>query len=79
MLAFQSDAETKMKLLEDAQSLLDSNLRLNPLVIFGETPDDYYRRTVHSGNIGIIGYAAVHDYVEVALRLPTLSDTVEGF
>lgn len=79
MLAFQSDAETKLESLEDAQSLLDSNLRLDPLVIFGESPDDYYRRTVHSGNIGIIGYAAVHDFVEVALRLPTLSDTVEGF
>lgn len=79
MSTFASEAEDKMELLKETQALLDSNQRMNPLIVFGETPDNYYNRTVHSGNIGTIGFTAVHSYVDLALQLPKLSDTVEGF
>lgn len=69
----------KMELLEQAQALLDSNLRLDPLVIFGEKPDEYFNRTVHAGNIGTIAYASVQHFVDVALTLPRISDTAQGF
>lgn len=69
-----ADAETAK--LKEAQDLLSSNNWLTPLVIFGEKPNDFYNRTVHSGNIGVQGIEAVAQYVDIALTLPTLSDTL---
>jgi hypothetical protein len=79
MIAFQSESEDKLKLLEETQALLDSNQRMSPLILFGESPDDYYNRVVHAGNIGTIAYAGIHNFAEIALALPKISDTVEGF
>ena len=64
------------KQLEEANKLLNSNTRLDPFVIFGETPNDFYNRTVHSGNIGMVGIGAISNYVEIALTLPTLNSTI---
>jgi len=64
------------KLLETAQELLTNKNRLSPLTIFGESPTEYYNRTVHSGNIGIVGIDAISVYVEASVRLPKLSDTL---
>jgi hypothetical protein len=69
----QTEAE---KEFERAQKLLENNTHLNPFVIFGESPDDYYNRTIHSGNVGVIGISAISTYVDQALRLPELSDTL---
>jgi hypothetical protein len=68
------------KLLDTAKELLDGNLHLSPFVIFGETPDAYYNRTVHSGNIGIVGIDAISAFVDIKLKLPELADTlgIEG-
>lgn len=76
--AFEKYKEEQLKLLEAAQDLLDSNVRLDPFVIFGEKPEDYYNRTVHSGNIGVIGIAAISMYVDNALTLPKLNDSFGG-
>lgn len=76
--AFKDEAKEQMKLLDETKALLESSIRLNPLVIFGETPENYYNRTVHSGNIGTIGYQAIESYVDMALTLPTLSDSFGG-
>jgi len=76
--AFSKESEEKMDLLEETKKLLEGSNRLNPLVIFGESPENYYNRTVHSGNVGIIGYRAIESYVDLALTLPTISDTIEG-
>lgn len=74
---FQAQAQEQSALLEQAQSLLDSKSNLlSPLVIFGETPDDFYTRTVHSGNIGMVGIDAIGAYVDTALALPKLTDTI---
>ncbi len=76
---FQKYIKEQTKLLDSTKELLDHHEWLAPLVIFGEKPDDFYQRTVHSGNIGVIGLDAVLSFVDVALTLPTLSDTMHTF
>lgn len=62
--------------LEAGQKLLENDNYLNPFVIFGESPNEFYNRTIHSGNIGTISISAISNYVETALRLPRLDDTL---
>lgn len=66
----------KDKELEDEKKLLEYNNYLSPFVIFGETPTDYYNRTIHSGNIGVLSLAAISNYVDIALTLPKLQQTL---
>lgn len=73
----KTEQEARMEQLERANDLLnDSYLHLAPLIVFGESPDDFYQRTVHSGNIGIVGIEAVASYVDIQLMLPKISDTL---
>ena len=74
---FSLFVEKQTKLLDKAEDLLDSNNLMTPTIIFGETPDQFYERTVHYGNIGILGIDAVQSYVDNALTLPKLSETIE--
>lgn len=62
--------------LKDAQALLNGSIRVDPIIIFGETAHDFYQRTVHSGNIGPIGNDAISSYCDVQLTLPTLTQTL---
>ena len=64
------------KEMERTSKLLDSNNHLSPFVIFGESPNDFYNRTIHSGNIGMNGISAISSYVDIALRLPKLDETI---
>lgn len=73
---FEKFAEEQTKLLDSANELLGGDIVMNPLIIFGESPNDFYQRTVHSGNIGVVGIEAVSSYVDVALRLPDISETL---
>ena len=68
----------KADLLDKANKLLDTSPILSPFVIFGESPNDFYNRTVHSGNIGILGIDSITSYVDIALTLPKINDTLEG-
>jgi hypothetical protein len=68
------------KELERASGLLgstDSNLKnsnIAAILSFYETPDEFYNRTIHQGNIGVISIDAVSSYTANKLRLPkTLS------
>lgn len=74
--SFLADAEKQMDALEEAQSLLDKKTWLSPFVVFGETPEEFFNRTVHSGNIGVLSIEAVTNYVQVALTLPKLVETL---
>lgn len=76
---FEQYVETKTELLEEGQKLLENNSLLSPFVIFGESPHDYYNRTIHSGNIGVLGLDAVGNYVEAALTLPKLHETIGSY
>ena len=78
MDAFNKLAEEKWELLEDAQKLLDTRLKFDPFVVFGESPTQYFTRTIHSGNVGTIVFDLTHNHVDVALRLPTIADTLGG-
>lgn len=73
---FEKYVEEQTKVLESAQDLLNPNARLAPIVVFGESPDEFYQRTVHYGNIGTLGMDAITSFVDVALTLPKLDDTV---
>ena len=73
---FQSFVEDQNAALEKANALLENQNLLSPFVVFGESPTDYYERTTHSGNIGVIGLDAVTSYCDVALTLPKLSQTL---
>lgn len=75
---FGKMVEDQTKLLETAQELLEGNPTLVPLIVFGESPNDFYNRTVHSGNIGVIGIDAVSSFVDNALTLPTLDQSLNG-
>lgn len=48
-----------------------------PDIRLGESPNDLYSRTVHSGNIGVVCYDIVEYFVQTKLTLPTLAD-IEG-
>lgn len=74
--SFGKYVEDQYKLLETAQELLDTHHLLSPFVIFGESPNDFYNRTTHSGNIGVLGISAISSYVDIALTLPKLNDTL---
>lgn len=76
---FDKYVEEQTKLLDAANDLLKTSQVLSPFVIFGENPDDFYKRTVHSGNIGTIGIDAIGNYVERSLTLPQLSSTIGEF
>lgn len=77
--AFSKEQEEQVKLLETAQELLENSVILSPFVIFGEKPQEFYDRTVHSGNIGVVGIDAVSSYVDMALRLPELHETMREY
>lgn len=80
-------AEEKMEELKDIESTLDVDTLLDPsflinatkpVNILGESPDDFYNRTVHSGNVGAYAFEATENFVENSLRLPTINDTLGG-
>lgn len=77
---YQEFTSVSQKMEEDlkdaSNALLGSTVALSPFVIFGEKPSDFYNRTVHSGNIGVNTISAVTNYVEYALRLPTINETL---
>jgi hypothetical protein len=75
-----------LKLLEDssnqeltaANKLLENKNWLSPIEVLGESPNDFYNRTTHSGNVGMLSIGAISSYTDIALRLPKLNDTLGG-
>lgn len=43
------------------------------IFIDGETPEEYYNRTIHTGNIGTTLYEVIPNYVDNKLQLPRLN------
>jgi hypothetical protein len=48
---------------------------LRPLTVFGESPTNYFGRTIHSGNVGTLGFDIIENYVDLAVKLPSIQDT----
>jgi len=66
------------ELFNNAEQLLATSTLLSPLTIMGEEPEDYYRRTAQSGNVGVAAINGINNYVERALTLPTFAQTLYG-
>lgn len=77
MKSFDAFAKEKYKELEKKNALLDNNVRQVPFLVFGEKPSEYYDRTVHSGNIGVLSLDVISSYVDSSLMLPKISDTLQ--
>lgn len=75
--AFNVFAQSKMDELKKIQEELEGSHILSPFTLFGESPSNYYSRTVHAGNIGVLGISAIENYCSMALRLPELTQTVD--
>ena len=73
---FLGQAKEQDEALQTAANLLKDTSILSPFVIFGESPDDFFNRTSHAENIGIVAIDAIHNYVDIALTLPKLDTTV---
>ena len=73
----KASMDTEIKLLDDANKLLESDNKMLPLIVWGEKPDDFYNRTIHSGNIGVLGLDVVTNYCDLMLSLPKINDTLE--
>ncbi len=50
---------------------------LVPLTIPGESPDNFYHRTTHLGNIGTMSLDFPRNYVEQRLALPSFNESVQ--
>ncbi|MCM2973726.1 hypothetical protein [Larsenimonas suaedae] len=87
LIDFQSYQKDKNEELDSAKGLLNQSNLLDPFALFdtptvpqrfGESPDDFYERTVHSGNIGVAGIDLVSGYTDIALTLPSINTTLGG-
>ncbi len=73
---FEDYKEEQTALLEERSELLSDNNKLSPLIIFGESPGEFFDRTTHSGNIGVLALSTTSSYVDIALTLPKLNESV---
>lgn len=88
ILAFNEYAQGKFDSLEEQREQFGLNqqlagldamdlVKLAPGIVIGETPSNYFDRTVHSGNIGALAFDMTENFVSVNLMLPQLN-SVEG-
>ena len=78
--AFNEESERKWSALDEAKKLLDTSLEMDPMrmvdslrpyqAIPNESPDAFYTRTIHAGNIGVLSLDVVENYVGLMLKLP---------
>ena len=80
MEEFQLYASDMNQELEDLEDELNYDswvtpyefIRGEPMFIPNETPDAYFNRTIHAGNIGTLSLSAAENFVDNALTLPKL-------
>lgn len=82
--SFNLMVQEKTEELDVAKDLLEMDglvdpfefVGMRPFTLFGESPDDFYNRTTHSGNIGTVVYEHIHNYVDINLQLPDFNKTM---
>ena len=77
---FEADAKKQWDILEEATKLLYTEFISDPMRMISsvpsykgipnETPDAFYERTIHTGNIGVLALDAIENYAEIMLKLP---------
>jgi hypothetical protein len=78
LAALNKEMETAFGELDKLRKEMDSSKILKPFMLLGETPDEYYNRTVHSGNPGVKVYETVSKYVKTMLTLPEFDGFFES-
>lgn len=83
MASLKEESEELAQKYKDLGLIHDSNLLMfePPISIgikIGESPDDYYSRSIHSSNIGTAVYYVVENSVSIGLRLPTFRDVLNN-
>lgn len=81
MKEFESYAEEQEDILKDLQDELYDETWIDFDLIQsrehiefpGETPEDFYNRTIHAGNVGTLLYTAIPSYVTLKTTLPQLN------
>lgn len=76
--SFLEESESKLQELEDLKKelgleLLDSPFKdkyTAPMFIVGESPEEFFYRTVHTGNVGTVAYKSIENFVGNSLKLP---------
>lgn len=80
---FQLLATEAQTALEEAEKLLGMQNLIDPYAFIGkepsftpgETPADFFHRSIHAGNSGVLSFDAISSYAQISLTLPKLSDT----
>ena len=69
--------------LEKINELFDTAITINPYDFIGyqplfliESPNQYFNRTIHSGNAGVKSLQLIENYVDLALKLPEPNETL---
>jgi hypothetical protein len=77
--SFTKLTDEKDKELERAQALLENNnsVILEPFMVLGEEPEEYYNRTVHSANPGVACFDLLTSFCDILLTLPTINQTIK--
>lgn len=83
MLDFQAYSQGMFDSLKEKRDQLGLNpefqglsgldiVNLSPIQVWGESPNDFYTRTVHSGNIGATSFDVASGFVNYMLKLPDI-------
>lgn len=51
-------------------------MHMSPAIIPGETPGDFFQRTIHTGNIGAASLDVAQHFVATKLTLPDINETI---
>lgn len=80
MVEFMDDAKAASKELEELMDALDTStdwfdaiIADKTEVVVLETPEEFYNRTTHAGNIGVASLSQIEYYVDKSLELPELT------
>lgn len=81
---FNALRETQQEQLNAAQALLNTSslldpmtfIRREPIIIFGESPTQFFNRTTHTGNVGVKSFEIIQNFVKVSLTLPTIQTSI---
>ena len=74
--AYAKEMDEDLALLEEAveiDTLFDvtESILYQPIFIEGETSSEFYDRTIHTGNIGVLALDIIESYVDIKLTLPS--------